>query len=72
MELCFMAAWGEFNPTNEDVVRLAMLPLFGESNVMRVVLEVGEELKLKHITSAMTALRTSSKFTSVTFVCYID
>lgn len=52
---------GEFTLVLKDVVTLMMLPMFGETNAMGVVLEVEDEMKLKYLTFSMTASRTSDK-----------
>lgn len=57
----FLATWGEFIPTLEDVASLTMLPLFGEMNAIGIVLKEGDQTKLKHLTIAMATLKTSAK-----------
>lgn len=56
-----MWLFGEFNPTLEDVMRLTMLPLFGEANDVAIVLEENDQVKLKHLTATMAASRTFGK-----------
>lgn len=40
----FVASWGEFRPSIEDIVVLTSLPLFGDNHVIMMVLK-GEDKK---------------------------
>lgn len=67
-----MAAYGEFTLTLEDVVRLTMLPMFGEANPVEVILEEEDRVKLNYLTSIMTAWRTTCKFSYATWLNFFD
>lgn len=43
----FIAAWGKFGPTLEDVLDLMALPLYGETNSIGVTFEEEDEDKLQ-------------------------
>lgn len=55
----FMAAWGEFVPSLEDVVVIARLPVFEDRKAMVVVLKGEDKEMLQFLTSALLSLRTS-------------
>lgn len=52
-----------FSTTLEDVARLTMLSMFGEAIAMGLVLEENDKVKLRYLTSTMTASRTFDKST---------
>lgn len=49
-----------------------MLRMFGETNVVRLVPEKEDEIKLRYMTSIMTTSRTSGKFTYLNCVRLFD
>lgn len=55
-----MASWGN-TQAMEDVARLLVLPMSRDVNAMGVILEGEDEVKLRYLTSPMTASRTSGK-----------
>lgn len=57
-----MVVYKAFTHVLEDATRLTMLPMFRELNVIGLVLEKEDEVKMRYPTSAITASRTSSKF----------
>lgn len=59
----FVAVWGEFIPTLEDVAQLTMLLVFGNQSPIGIVLEGEDEAKHKYLTSAMTVSRMFGKST---------
>lgn len=44
-----MASWGKFTPNLEDMARLMMLPMFGVTNSVGMVLEGEDKVKLKYL-----------------------
>lgn len=69
----FVASWGEFAPTLEDVVALTSLPLFGDAQIARFKL-TDKDNKARH-DALMQFLRktkygTSKKSTYLTWTCY--
>lgn len=49
----FIVTWGEFPPTLEEVSRLTLLPVLGETNSIGIVLEEVDQVKVKYLTTAM-------------------
>lgn len=56
---------GKFNAILKDVVRMTMLQLFGDDNVMRIVIEGEDQINLEYLTATKAALKTSGKSTSL-------
>lgn len=65
----FVAAWGEFTLTLEDVARLTTLLMFGEVNAIRTVLEEEDDV-LRDLTFAKTPSRMSTKSTYVPWAAF--
>lgn len=61
-----------FTTTLEELARLTMLPMFGEATAMGDVLEEKDKVKLRYLTSTMTASRTSSMSTYATWLLFFD
>lgn len=59
-------------PTLEDLVRLTMLLMFGNVNVVGMVLKGEDKEKLGYLTSVMTASRLSGKSTYTTWIMFFD
>lgn len=68
----FVAVWGEFTPTLEDLARQTMLSLFVEANTMGIILEGDDQTKLKYLTFDMAASKALGKLTSATWLRLFD
>lgn len=70
----FVAAWGEFGPTLEDVVVLMGLPVFGEVQAVSIAddssvsLDVDGEIRLTLLNEALVASKHKGKSTYSTWV----
>lgn len=62
-----IATWGEFGPTREDIVALTCLPIFGEANTIKVVLDETEYKKLEAMKNALCEPKKSKKSTSASW-----
>lgn len=67
-----MDALREFTLTLKDVAKLIMLPMFKETNHIRVVLEEKGEMTLKYSSYAMTASKTSGKSSYAIWARFFD
>lgn len=59
----FIALWGEFGPTLEDVMNLSTLHFFGDVHDMGMLFGEGDVDKLQQLTFAIEASKVSSKST---------
>lgn len=72
----FVAAWGEFGPTLEDVVVLTGLPVFGEVQAINVAddssarLDVDGEIRLTLLNEALATSKHEGKSTYSTWVSF--
>lgn len=68
----FIASWGTFGPTLEDMMNLTTLPLGGETKAISMAVGQEDEDKLQQLTSTIVLSKVSGKFTYASSIMYFD
>lgn len=60
----FIVAWGELSPTLEVIVALTCLPMFGETDAIKIILNETDGKKLEALNNAYSKSSNKSTYAS--------
>lgn len=67
-----LSGMGKFGPTLKDVSALTMLPMFGDTHTMGIVVNKEDKEKLKFLSKVFMGSKTLDKDTYASWICYFE